>query len=185
MKICNCKKDFRKDGVQDESLRNTICDLICHLKGKPQWIMALASFIITLCVVFIPNLTKCQFGQLSSSYLSVFSSTLGLSVAAYAVIIGFQSDTLKKLLKEDSNKIKPFHVLCASMIFNGLCQSVTILLAFVYQISNVPFLFFISTFVGCYSLIQILDILLQLLGLRTFVATNNESSEISADSKQH
>lgn len=170
MNICNCKKELKKDGIQDKSLRYAICDLICYLKRKAQWIMLLMSLIISLCVVFIPNLTICQFDKLSNLYLSVFPSTLGLSIAAYAVVIGFQSDTLKKLLKEDANKIKPFHVICASMIFNGLLQTLTILFSFAYQISIIPLLFHISTFVGCYSLIQIMDILFQLLGLRTFVA---------------
>ena len=170
MNICNCKKELKTDGIQDKSLCYAICDLICYLKRKAQWIMVLMSLIISLCVVFIPNLTICQFDKLANLYLSVFPSTLGLSIAAYAVVIGFQSDTLKKLLKEDANKIKPFHVICASMIFNGLLQTLTILFSFAYQISIIPLLFHISTFVGCYSLIQIMDILFQLLGLRTFVA---------------
>lgn len=172
MSICNCKKERRTDGVEDESLCYTICDLLCNLKRRAQWMMVLASLIFTLCIVFIPHLSNCQLGKLSSSYLSVFPSTLGLSLAAYAIVIGFQSETLKKLLKEDAKRNKPFHVICASMIFNGVLQTITIILTFAYQFSNLPLLFHISTFVGCYSLIQILDILLQLLGLRTFIANS-------------
>lgn len=173
MKLCNCKEELEKKGVHDESLCYTICDLLCNLKRKAQWIMVLMSLTITLLTVFLPNLTNCHFINLTNSYLSVFPSTLGLSIAAYAVVIGFQSETLKNLLKEDANKVKPFHLICASMIFNGLMQTLTILLSFAYQLSNAPLLFYISTFSGCYSFIQILDLLLQLLGLRTFVADNS------------
>lgn len=173
MKLCNCKEGLEKKGVHDEPLCYTICDLLCNIKGKAQWIMVILSLLLTLCVFFIPDLTNCQINNIASLYLSVFPSTLGLSIAAYAIVIGFQSETLKNLLKEDANKVKPFHLICASMIFNGLMQTLTILLSFAYQLSNAPLLFYISTFSGCYSLIQILDILLQLLGLRTFVAANS------------
>ncbi len=169
MKICNCKKKFEKNGVQDESLCYAICDMFCNLKRNYQCGMAIISILLTSCVIFIPSLSACKCNSLTELYLSVFPSTLGLSIAAYAIVIGFQSDTLKNLLKKDDNNVKPFHVICASMIFNGLLQTLTILLSFVYQLCNTPFLFFISTFLGCNSLLQILDILFQLLGLRTFV----------------
>lgn len=172
MNICNCKKELKKDGTQDRSLCYAICDLFCNLKRKSQWIMVVLSLVLTL-LLFISNMNNCQLNKLSSLYLSVFPSTLGLSIAAYAIVIGFQSETLRRLLKEDEKKVKPFHVVCASMIFNGLIQTLTIILTFVYQLSEVSLFFYILTFGCCYSLIQILDILLQLLGLRTFVANNN------------
>lgn len=172
-----CKKREQRNGIRDESLCFVLCDLLCHLKRNAQWIMASLSFLFTLCVVFVSDLTICQFNELSSSYLSVFPCTLGLSITAYAIIIGIHSDTLKKLLMEDEKKVKPYHVICASMIFNGLLQALTILLTIVYQLSNVPLLFYISTMVGCFSLIQIPDILLQLLGLRTFVLDENTNDK--------
>ena len=175
MKICDCKENKLKKGVKDESLCYSICDLLCNLKGIAQWIMALLSLLLTLCVVFITDLTNCQLNKITDLYLSVFPSTLGLSIAAYAIIIGFQSETLKKLLKEDAKRNKPFHVICASMIFNGLLQTITIILTFAYQLSSFPILFYFSTFGACCSLLQILDILLQLLGLRTFVANNDNN----------
>jgi hypothetical protein len=169
MKIYNYKEKFEKTGVQDESFYYTICDLFCHLKCKDQWLMAILSSLITLCVFFFTDLSYCQLNKITDICLSVFPSTLGLSIAAYAIVIGFQSDTLKYLLKKDNKKVKPFHVICASMIFNGMLQTFTIIVSFVYQLCNNPTLFYILTFLGCYSIIQILDILLQLLGLRTFV----------------
>lgn len=170
MKICNSKEQLEKTGIQDESLCYTICDLLRNLKGNYQWMMVLFCILLTSCIVFIPNLSICLFKKLTELYLSVFSSTLGLSIAAYTIVIGFQSDTLKKLLKTDTKNIKPFHVICASMIFNGILQTFSIIFAFAYQLCELSFIFYISTFLGCYSILQILDILLQLLGLRTFVA---------------
>ena len=177
MKICNCKEKSEKTGVQNESLCYSICDMFCNLKHNYQWGMAIISMLLTSCVIFIPSLSACIFNRLTELYLSVFSCTLGLSIAAYAIVIGFQSDTLKNLLKQDDNKVKPFHVICASMIYNGLLQTLTIVLSFVYQLCNTPFLFFVSTFLACNSLLQILDILLQLLGLRTFVIHSEEKVE--------
>ena len=173
MNICNCKKKIEKSGVNDESLCYTICDLLCNLKCKYQWIMFSLSLLITLCTFFFSNLSNCQLNQLTDVFLSVFPSTLGLSIAAYSIVIGFQSDKLKKLLINNSNKVKPFHVLCASMIFNGLLQTFTIFFSIAYQLCDIPVLFYMSFFLGCYSLAQILDLLLQLLGLRTFVANSD------------
>ena len=169
MKIYDCKKWDQDGGVRDESLCYTICDLICHLKGKCQWIMAGLSLLFVLCLAIISNLECRQLSKLSEIYFSVFPSTLGMSIAAYAIVIGFQSEYLKKLLMKDKNNNKPFHVICASMIFNGLLQTMVIISSLAYQIYLVPLLFYISTFLSCYCLLQILDILLQLIGLRTFV----------------
>lgn len=177
MNICNCKKRFEKKGVHDESIYYTICDLFCNLKCNYQWRMVLLSLLLTSCIILIPDLSVCLFRKLTELYLSVFPSTLGLSIAAYAIVVGFQSNTLKILLKQDDNKVRPFHIICASMIFNGLMQTLTILLSFVFQLISVPLLFYISTFLGCLSLLQILDILLQLLGLRTFVSHSDKSEK--------
>ncbi len=175
MNICNCKKRFEKKGVHDESICYSICDLFCNLKCNYQWRMVLLSLLFTSSIILIPDLSVCQFRKLTELYLSVFPSTLGLSIAAYAIVVGFQSNTLKNLLKQDDNKVRPFHIICASMIFNGLMQTLTIILSFVFQLISVPFLFYISTFLGCLSLLQILDILLQLLGLRTFISCSGKS----------
>lgn len=174
MKICNCKEKHKKTGVQDESLCYAICDLFCHLKCKAQWFMAILSLLITLCVSFFSDLSYCQLNKITDICLSVFSSTLGLSIATYAIVIGFQSDTLKKLLITDKKEVKLFHIICASMIFNGLLQTFTIMDSFAYQLCNKPTLFYILIFLGSYSIIQILDILLQLLALRTFVANSEQ-----------
>ncbi len=177
MKTNYCKDQLNvpKSGLQDRSICYSLCDLLCNLKRNAQWKMAILSILLVLCVVFIPDLSVCQYSKLIDLYLSIFPDTLGLSIAAYAIVIGFQSETLKKLLLQEKKKVKPFHVLCSSMIFNGLLQTFVIILAFVYQIWNASLLFYISTILACYTLIQILDILLQLLGLRTFVinSTNN------------
>ena len=171
MKICNCKKMSEKNGVHDESICYTLCDLFCNLRCNYQWTMVLLSLLLTLCVILIPSMSVCQISKLTELYLSVFSSTLGLSIAAYAIVVGFQSNTLKNLLKDkDNNKVRPFHIICASMIFNGLIQTFSIIFSFAFQLTNVPLFFYISTFWGCFSLFQIIDILLQLLGLRTFVS---------------
>ena len=138
MKICDCIRKHQDSGVHDESLCYPICDLICHLKGKCQWIMAGSSLLLVLCFVIIPNLECCQMSKLSEFYLSVFPSTLGMSIAAYAIVIGFQSETLKKLLKKDEKNKKPFHVICASMIFNGLLQTMVIISSRAYQLYLVP-----------------------------------------------
>ena len=131
--------------------------------------MLVFSFICTFCVSLFLNLSDCIFKMLTELYLSVFPCTLGLSIAAYAILIGFQSETINKLLQISDNGTKAFHVISASMIFNGLLQTLTIIISFVFQFNNIPLLFYISTFLACSSLIQIMDILLQLFALRTFV----------------
>lgn len=174
MNICNCKKRTEEKGVYDKSICYTVCDLFCNLKRCNQWTMVVLSMFLAFSIILISDLSVCQFRKLTELYLSVFSSTLGLSIAAYAIVVSFQTNTLKNLLKENNNKIKPFHILCASMIFNGLIQTLTIILSFVFQLISFPLLFHISTFLGCFSLFQIIDILLQLLGLRTFVSHSDE-----------
>lgn len=169
MKICKNEKTIKKNGVKDESLCFALRDLFCHLKCSCQWIMVIISFLLTLFVFKILNPSDCLYGNVAETYLSVFSSTLGLSIAAYAIVIGFQSETLKKLLLEATDKNKPFHIICASMIFNGLLQTLIIILSYFYQFCNSSCLFYFLTFFVFYSIIQIMDILLQLLGLRTFI----------------
>lgn len=168
---------IRKKGVHDKSICYTICDLFCNLKCYYQWTMVLLSLLLTSCVIFIPNLSVCLFRRLTELYLSVFPSTLGLCIAAYAIAVGFQSNTLKNLLKKDDNNVRPFHIICASMIFNGIMQTLTIIMSLIFQLISITSLFYISTFFCCFSLLQILDILLQLLGLRTFVSHSEGSNK--------
>lgn len=177
MNICNCKNRFKKNGVHDESICYTLCDLFCNLRCNYQWTMVLLSLLLTSCIILIPNKSVCLFSKLSELYLSVFPSTLGLSIATYAIVVGFQSNVLKNLQEEDEKNVRPFHVICASMIFNGLMQILTIILSFVFQLISTPLLFYISTFLGCLSLLQTFDILLQLLGLRTFVSHSDKSQK--------
>lgn len=181
MTICGYKKKFDEktrtgNEVQDRSLCYTTCDLLCNLKCKYQWWMALISFFFSLYVLFFFDLSVCDYNRLTGVYLSVFSSTLGISIAAYAIVIGFQSDSLKKLLVKDGNNVKPFHVICASMVFNGILQALTVMFSCVFQLTCGTLIFYISTFLSMYSIMQILDILLQLFSLRTFVVNCSESS---------
>lgn len=169
MKICERMKQEmeKKQGVVDESLLFTLCDLFCHLKCCYQWGMFTISIIATFCLYCWADLSECRIDKLSSSFLSVFSCTIGVTIAAYAIIIGFLPNCIY-IKKNDTEKRKAYDVICGSMIFNGIVQMVTILIVLVYFATHCILLFYISSCLGCLSIIQILDILLQLLALRSF-----------------
>ena len=161
---------MKKSGVQDESLWHVLYDLFSNLKCCSQVLMFGLSIVLSYLAIHY-KLDKCSSGfeNLTEKYITVFSCTLGLSIAVYAIIIGFHTESLIRLLSNDNTNRKPFHVVCASIIFNGLVQITTLLTAFSYLFIGCPCIFFIATFLSCYSLFQIVDILFQLLGLRTFI----------------
>ena len=168
MKKCKeILENGNKTGVKDEGLLFAVCDLLCNLKCKSQWEMMATSIILTLCIFFGTDLTECRIEKVSSLFLSVFSSTIGMTIAAYAIIIGFTPDALNKS-EMTAKESKSFHVICASMIFNGIIQLLTILIVFAFLYTNCRFCFYMSTCLSCLSILQMLDIMLQLLALRTF-----------------
>lgn len=165
-----CKEILEKEqkaGIKDKSLLFTICDLLCNLKCCYQWVMIAVSIILTLSLFYGMDLSDCRVEKMSNLYLSVFSCTIGISIAAYAIIIGLSPDAIDKT-ELATYKCKPFHVICASMIFNGIIQLLTILSVFVFLYTNYRFCFYLSTFLSSLSILQMLDILFQLLALRTF-----------------
>ena len=185
--LCKELEEKKKHGVHDESLCHPLCDLFCHLKCCSQFIMALISILsVLLVIIYMPNQTLNVFIKMEKIYLIVFSSTLGLCIATYAIIIGLNSRALSALLEQDKAGNQPFHTICASMIFNGLIQAITIIAILASLITQCSLLFYFVTFLASYILVQIMDILLQLLGLRTFIAgaeMHNKKEKLKKESQ--
>ena len=166
MKKCKELLEKRKEGIQDENLVFTLADLICHLKCCSQWCMFSISFVAISCLFLWAGLPECTIDKMSGYFLTVFSCTIGITIASYAIIIGLSTDNTA--FKTSNEGRDAYHVICASMIFNGIIQLMTILSVFVFSASNCKYFFYLSAFLGCLSILQMFDILLQLLALRTF-----------------
>ena len=68
------------------------------------WSLAITFSLVLAYLFHKPDNISCLYGQMAEKYITVFSCTLGLSIAVYAIILGFHPDTLNRLLTHVNNK---------------------------------------------------------------------------------
>lgn len=157
--------------VKNEDICKIIDDLGLYVRLKEVIIVTALSLPFVLLLLFSGSLCIDEIKEL---LLTIIPSLLGFSIAAYTILFGLSDKLHIKSLSGE----KVFEVVQASFIFGLITQGIALIIGLTAEVMSKCMDWAIATFI-CYfslffSIIWILNMVLHLYSLRTFIGNNNQ-----------
>ena len=156
-KLCEVFEDFKK-----------------NIEKKTTLSIIIVCAIIAMISVFFPQKTM---EELCNNCISLFSSLLGFTITALAILYSLNKDLITKLLKKADDDTIPFDVLFTSFTLTALVQLLTIIMAFLCLIilsENtcsiiICIIAYLTLLMSLLSLGLIFNVILHLFTIRSFL----------------
>lgn len=158
----------------NKTIREVYDDFRKHMEKKKLFSIFIVCATIAIGSLFVP---KCSMREICNIYISIFSSLLGFTIAALAILYSLDKENIKKLLIDADDGTKPFDVLFTSFTLSALVQLFAIVLALIYicilSKNACPIVLcavaYISTLFSLMSLGIISDVVIHLFTIRSFL----------------
>lgn len=164
----------KTEKIKTENICRIIDDLGENIKGKEVLCSAIISGICALLLFFSEDLCMSKICGLLCSFMP---NLLGFTIAAYTILFSLNENVCKRLKVVAPDGKIPFEVLHASFVFGLIIQGVSLLLGLlgnvILKCMNHDFAISICWFLLFFSITWVVNMVLYLYSLRTFIVEKN------------